>query len=165
MTGAPFEELERGSAVAYGACGGIWVMTLFSEPTTADMSLARHALQKMVRRQPAGFPSLTWILPQAGYSMSSEARKEAADVTNEFDRHLRAQGVLIDASGFQAATVRAIVTGLHFLSRTTSPKKVFSELGPAVSWCASHRPPEQGEPDLRVTSSLAAMRSRLDRGS
>lgn len=131
-----FEELERGAAVLYGAARGIWVMILFGKPTKADMLLARPALAAMSKREPAGFPTLTWILPEAGLSMDNDARTAAAEVTREYAKQILAQATLIELSGFQGATVRAIVAGLDMMSRSASPKKVFGELPPAIDWCA-----------------------------
>jgi len=130
-----FELLERTDGVVYGICGGIFVMMLFAEPTLSDMNAAHPALKTMSKRKPEGFPTLTWVLPQAGFRMSAEARKRASDITRELDKSVIAQATLIEGAGFQAATVRAIVSGLDFVIRSTSVKKVFSELPPAVEWC------------------------------
>ncbi len=131
-----FDELERGGAVLYGDSYGIWVMILFGKPTKADMLLARPALAGMSARSPAGFPTLTWVLREAGLSMEDDARTAAAEVTNEFSKKIVAQATLIEISGFQGATVRAIVAGLDMMSRSASSKKVFGELTPAIDWCA-----------------------------
>jgi hypothetical protein len=131
-----FDELERGAAVRYGDARGIWVMVLHGKPTKADMLLARPALAAMSKRAPGGFPTLTWVLPEAGLSMDNDARTEAAQVTNDYSKAIVAQATLIELSGFQGATVRAIVAGLDMMSRSSSPKKVFGELAPAIDWCA-----------------------------
>lgn len=151
---AAFDVLVRCPGVLYGACEGIWVMTLFAEPTESDMNEARPALRAMSKRHPAGFPTLTWILPQAGYVMENDARKAATAVTQEFQHAIRAQATLIEGTGFQAATVRAIVTGLDFMSRSAAAKRVFSELAPAVAWCVSHCPERGAAPEAEVTSSI-----------
>lgn len=134
------EVLQQGRAVVYGACEGFWVMILFAPPTKPDMLLARPSLAAMKRRHPSGFPTLTWVLPEAGYRMETDAREAASTVTKEFDAQIRAQATLIEGSGFQAAAVRAIIGGLDAMSRTTSVKKVFSELTPASAWCLEKRP-------------------------
>jgi hypothetical protein len=131
-----FEELERGAATLYGDARGIWVMILFGKPTKPDMLLARPALAAMAKRAPAGFPTLTWVLPEAGLSMENDARTAAAEVTNDYAKQIVAQATLIELSGFQGATVRAIIAGLDMMTRSSSPKKVFGELAPCIDWCA-----------------------------
>lgn len=150
-----FDELERGQSVLYGDSGGIWVMILFAPPTKDDMLLARPTLTAMRRMHPHGFPTLTWVLPEAGLKMEHDAREAASTVTQEFDRSIRAQATIIEGSGFQAATVRAIVTGLDAMSRSASPKKTFAELTPAVEWCAVRRP--EGSPTFAVAEHVAAL--------
>jgi hypothetical protein len=159
---AGFDQLERGTSVLYGACGGVWVMTLFAPPTKPDMLLARAALAAMKRREPKGFVTLTWVLPEAGYRMDSDARHAAAEVTQEFDAVIRAQATLIEGSGFQAATVRAIIAGLDAMSRSSGSKRVFSDLPTAVEWCVARR--AGGAPALPIaelTRSLSASRDSV----
>src|SRR3954462_11191956 len=103
-----FEEIERGRTVLYGGTRGIWVMVLHGKPSKADMLLARPALAAMSKRAPSGFPTITWILPEAGLSMDNDARTAAAEVTSEFSKAILAQATVIELAGFQGATVRAI---------------------------------------------------------
>jgi hypothetical protein len=163
---ANFEILQRGSTTLYGICGGIWVMTLHAKPSAADMYLARPSLKTMHQRHPDGFPTLTWVLPEAGFSMESDARRAAAEVTKEFNAAIVAMATLIEGEGFQAAAVRAIISGMDLMARASAPKKVFAGLAPSVEWCASLRPPRDrnaGAVDA-VVASLAAMRKELTRG-
>src|SRR4051812_46217715 len=118
-----FDTLQRGSTTMYGACGAIWVMILHARPTTADMLLARPALKAMQARHPEGFATLTWILPSAGFSMDSEARTAATEITREYNGSIRAMATLIEGAGFQAAAVRAIVSGMDLVARAKAPKK------------------------------------------
>ena len=94
----------------------------------------------MARREPKGFPTLTWVTLAAGLSMDADARKAAADVTNDFTKQILAQATIIEGAGFQAATVRAIVTGLDAMSRSEAPKKTFAGAGAAIDRCAVRRP-------------------------
>jgi hypothetical protein len=134
-----FDEHARGTSVLYGACAGIWIMVLFAPPTKADMLLAGPSLVTMRRRTVHPFPTLTWVLAEAGYRMEADARKAASDVTTEHAASLSAQATLIEGAGFQAAAVRAIIAGLDAVSRTSGKKGVFSQLGPSIAWCLDFR--------------------------
>lgn len=127
--------LGSSGAVQYLRADGIWVMVLHSPPVEADMLLARPSLSQMKKTDPSGFPTLTWILPSAGFSLDAASKDAAAKITSEFSTSILARATLIEGSGFQAATVRAIVTGIDLFSRTKSPAKVFSELEESVLWC------------------------------
>jgi hypothetical protein len=134
------QELASGSAVFYGRVGGLWVMILHKPPVEADMLLARGSLMQMARSEPHGFPTLTWILPSAGFSLDAPSKEAAAKITSEFSKSILARATLIEGTGFQAAAVRAVVTGIDLFSRTTSPGRVFAELEATVAWCVSLRP-------------------------
>lgn len=131
-----FTELERGATTLYGDARGVWVMILFGKPSKVDMLLARPSLAAMRKRAPAGFPTLTWVLREAGLSMDNDAREAATTVTNEFKKEILAQATIVELDGFQGATVRAILAGLDLMSRSACPKKTFAEVGPSLEWCA-----------------------------
>lgn len=154
-------QLERASSAIYGSCAGIWVMMVVATPTQADMLLARPSLAAMKRAHPQGFPTLTWVLPEAGYRMDHDARVAASEVTREFDAAIRAQATLIEGTGFQAAAVRAVISSMDFMSRSTGTKRVFPELAPAVSWCLDRVPPPTARgDDAEVTRAILAARPR-----
>jgi hypothetical protein len=155
-----FDTHQKGSTTIYGECGGIWVMNLHEKPTVADMLLARPSLKTMQQRHPDGFPTLTWVLPSAGFSMDADARTAATDVTREYNDAIVAMATLIEGSGFQAAAVRAIVSGMDLMARAKAPKKTFAEVVPSVAWCVSLRKPrarDAGSAD-EISLALAAVR-------
>lgn len=137
---ATFELLEKSDAVVYGACGGLWVMVLAAPCKKEDMLLARPSLAAMMRKEPSGFPTLTWILPAAGISLPADARAAAVEVTKEADAHNRGRATIIEGGGFGAAAIRSIISGIDMLSRNTQPGQVFAALPPAVEWCVRLRP-------------------------
>jgi hypothetical protein len=118
----------------------------------------------MSERYPDGFPTLTWVLPQAGDSMDSDARNAATEVSEELDRWILAEATLIVGTGFRAATARAIVAGLDLVSRSSSVKKVFADLPEAVAWCLSQRRARDVVSEAEVTASLFAMRTAVELG-
>jgi hypothetical protein len=158
-----FEQSQRSAGVLYGDCGGVWVMLMYAPPVLADMLVARPSLRSMFERHPAGFPTLTWVLPSAGYSMDGETRKAAATITGEYEAAILGQATLIEGSGFQAATVRAIVSGIDMMARAKAPKKVFGELRPCVGWCIPLLPESGGAAvtEPRITAALESVRKSL----
>lgn len=153
--------LQRGASILYADASGLWVMVLFAPPKHEDILLARDSLRAMKRRYPEGFPTLTWVRSTAGLSMDADSRKSSAVITSEFAEQIAAQATLIEGNGFQAATVRAIISGIDMLARSKSPKKVFSELKDAIAWAFSHSPRAE---TLRppVEAVLAALESLRD---
>lgn len=128
------EILAEADAVTYAACGGLWIMLMHRPPGVDDMTAAVPTLQRMATLAPEGFGTLTWVLPAAGFSMDGATRTTAAEIAKTYDRLIRAQATLIEGQGFQAASVRMIITGLDLLSRPSSPTRVLSHLRDAVAW-------------------------------
>jgi hypothetical protein len=157
-----FETLQRGSAVLYGACENLWVMILFAKPTEPEMRLARPALTAMSERHRNGFPTLTWVLPSAGFSMDSAARRAATDVTETFKSSIASMATLIEGTGFQAAAVRAIIAGLDLTARAEKPRKVFGELAAAVAWSQGFAAAGERADAASLVTTLAAVRQSLD---
>lgn len=138
-------------------------MLMFAPPVLEDMHLARPALKAMHDRHPAGFTTLTWVLPGAGYSMDGESRRTAAKITSDFSPAFLAQATLIEGSGFQGATVRAIISGIDMMARSRAPRKVFGELPPSIVWALSHQPQRPGatETAASIQATLEATRKPL----
>jgi hypothetical protein len=134
------ETLGEGNAVVYASCGGLWVMILHRPPTVDDMLAAAPTLRTMTELAPKGFGTLTWILPEAGFSMDGPARTAAADITRAHDKVILAQATVVEGQGFQVASVRMIIAGLDLLSRASAPTRVFARLDEAVAWVAPFSP-------------------------
>jgi hypothetical protein len=136
-------------------------MLMFAPPVVSDMLPARPSLKTMSQKHPQGFPTLTWVLPSAGFSMDSETRKVAATITDEFVTSIAAQATLVEGVGFQAAAVRAIIGGIDMMTRSRSPKKVFAEVRPSIDWCLSCCPPRAtaAATGAEISATLASLRS------
>lgn len=160
---AALVELARTPGVLYADCGGVWVMILHRPPTAQDMRGARAALEAMTASHPKGFASLTWVLESAGFSMGADARAAATEVTRAFAHVNVAEATVIEGSGFFAAAVRAVITGLHAMARTNSVKGTFGDLREAAAWCVERRPTPQGPSANAITAALLAARAQLAR--
>ena len=148
---ARLQNLGSGTAIYYGSLAGMWVMLIHKPPVEADMLLSKPALARMVEIEPQGFPTLTWILPSAGFYLDPPTKKAAGTITAEFSKSILSRATLIDATGFQAAAVRALVTGVGLFTRSPSPGKVFTDLESTVAWSLSHHPnPPQARAEFIV---------------
>lgn len=67
----------------------------------------------------------------------AEAKVLYQDLMKDRDERLAACAVVCDRSGFVAAMVRSIVTGLILMARPRFPTKVFAELGEASNWLSN----------------------------
>lgn len=151
--GSQFFRFQAGEHVEYGDIEGIWVMLVRGRPTHEDVLLSRPSLTEMKRRHPGGFPTLTWVLPEAGVSMDEPARHAASAITSEFADLIRADATVIEMGGFQGAAIRAIVTSIALMTRSPAPRKAFATLGEAIPFCLSR----SSSPDASVAEVVGAL--------
>lgn len=81
--------------------------------------------------------SMTSIVVMRGgvnVDLSTEARRAIADMMPRFDRHNRAQAVVVEADGFMASLARSVITGINLVARNRANQKVFQSSEEATRW-------------------------------
>ncbi|HZS40192.1 MAG TPA: hypothetical protein VFF06_25350 [Polyangia bacterium] len=95
--------------------------------------LSRDGLKALAARQPSGIALLNIVEPSAP-APPSEVRGALARILTEFGHELKCSAVVHEGSGFRAAAVRGVVTGLTLLARQPFPHKVFATVDEASAW-------------------------------
>lgn len=123
-------DYDHAKAVAYNLVILLWRRRTLPEPYRAAMTLTTdHA-----RRHPAGV-GVMQVVEVDAVPPDAEARKA-------FTEFMKWPGVAHfsvthEGTGFKAASVRAIVSGVTVLSRPIFPHSVHSSVADASSWAAS----------------------------
>ncbi|WP_437562178.1 hypothetical protein [Sorangium sp. So ce542] len=129
---------------------------IWRRETTADaVRRVHHACVEFAKQYPRGIGLLTVVegeasLPPAG------ARKALASFLAQASSVIRCSAVVFEGSGFRAAAVRSVVTGLSLLARQRFPHKV-CDIAEAGRMFAEILPAATG-----VGVSEAALRASLD---
>jgi hypothetical protein len=76
--------------------------------------------------------SLSIIEPTALSVQTPEVRQLTAALSKEFV--LQGSAIVIEGSGFAAATTRTLVAGIYLLSKRPYPSKIFSSLSESAAW-------------------------------
>jgi len=76
----------------------------------------------VARQHPKGIALLT-LISEVAPMPSSEARKTLAELMSS-NRFIRCSAVIMEGTGFRAAAVRSVVTGLTLLSRHEFPHRI-----------------------------------------
>jgi hypothetical protein len=117
-------------------CIATWrgfVIIIWRRETTAQgVADLRQALQRLGPTS-TGVGLLTIIEPNAP-PPTSEVRDGLAAVLGEFGKLIKFSAVAFEGSGFRAAMVRGVVTGLTMLARMPYPHKVFAGVNEATQW-------------------------------
>ncbi len=79
------------------------------------------------------FASIAYVEP-AALRVSDEARAEATRVTELGGTRLLGIGVVLPIGGFRGAIARTVATGVHMVSRSQAPQKMFEHVDEAAAW-------------------------------
>lgn len=73
---------------------------------------------------------------RAGIKMTvdDEVRKASEANLREFEQFNRGSAMVVEAGGLRASFFRSVMTGIHFVTRSPVPQKIFDNIGDAVLW-------------------------------
>ena len=107
------------------------VAVVWRHETTVDaVQCLQSAVADLAQAHPKGIDMLTVIAERAPLP-SSVARKALADLLSEGSAFIRCSAVILEGSGFRAATVRSVVTGLTMMSKHDFPHRICDVEGAA----------------------------------
>lgn len=92
------------------------------ETTLAGIQSSNKLVAEVARHHPKGIALLT-VISEVAPMPSSEARKALADLMCTH-RLIRCSAVIMEGTGFRAAAVRSVVTGLALLSHHEYPHRI-----------------------------------------
>lgn len=146
-------------------CVATWhrfLIVIFRHDTTVEaINDVRHALEKLESTEKS-VALLTIIEPNAP-PPSSDVRDAMAAMLAEFGRVIKYSAVAFEGSGFRAAVVRGVVTGLTLLARMPYPHKVFAGVDDAAQWMINNVASLLGwrETVTQLTDAVAELRRRI----
>jgi hypothetical protein len=92
----------------------------------------------------------------------AKVRERLATFLAQHGQKIKRSAVVFEGSGFRAAAVRGVVTGLTMLARMPYPHKVFAASREAAGWMRGDDDPSVGGLDSReLLSALADLRGGL----
>jgi hypothetical protein len=126
--------------------------------TSIEGVLKLHAASAEYALSSPGGIGLLAIVSRHAWTPSSAQRKQLAYfLTNA--RYIRCSAVVMEGSGFRAATVRSVVTALDMLARYPFPQRV-CDLEDAIAMFMRELPPATRRPlsEAALTLALRALR-------
>jgi hypothetical protein len=140
-------------------------MVIWRKETTIEGARHLHsACTAFAATQRQGIGLLT-IVESGAPLPPSAARDEIASFLASGSTFIKCSGVVFEGSGFRAAAVRSVVTGLTLMARQAYPHKVCS-LEEAIAMFARILPGATGIPfnPRLFDASLEALRKTIDAG-
>ena len=155
MTTDPFI-LRDDAVVRIGAWNSVLFQIWRGAATPSTMREVCDLELDYAKKQPRKKFALVSIVRVPSYrDFGSESRHELEKRMQKVDPFLLASVVLLPTQSLGAAIVRAIITGLALLNRSSIPSTVTGSADEACSWLALHLPP------TRATQATGAADVRL----
>lgn len=140
-----------------GSHGPILVIVWRHETTRSAVMNVRRAALALAARRP-GELGLMMIVETTAEAPSGEVRAVVAQAMGDFGHLVRRSALVHEGTGFHAAAVRAVVTGLSLVARQPYPQQVFDSVERAATWIVQGVPREvTSAEDLR--EAISALRS------
>jgi hypothetical protein len=115
---------------------GTWadvVITVWRADIELSDVQATARAQALAGGKAGPFASIAYVEP-AALRVSDEARAEATRVTELGGTRLLGIGVVLPIGGFRGAIARTVATGVHMVSRSQAPQKMFEHVDEAAAW-------------------------------
>jgi hypothetical protein len=106
------------------------------ETTIAGMAKVEAVFKEQLTRYQTGLYLLT-VIEEGASLPPAEAREAVAIFLRTAAGKIRMSAVVHEGSGFRAAAVRSVVTGLSMLVRLPYPHEIFATVEQAAKWLGS----------------------------
>lgn len=128
------------------------------------MNGPRDAIERIAVLRPAGV-ALFVIITETSKLPSGEARRRMAQLLRDYESYLVATCIAMEGTGFRAAAVRSVLTGISILARAKCPHGVFPTVDAASAWlggvCGGRMAHAFTDTELR--GAIDDVRGRIDR--
>jgi hypothetical protein len=108
--------------------------------TVAAVRAVDLAISQLVREIGAteSYGSVTVVERTMPLLMPDDAREASTALQRRWSTRMCCSGYLVEGTGFLPATVRTLTSGMHLVTRSSYPVKVFADPGLLASWLAPH---------------------------
>jgi hypothetical protein len=158
----PAAVVVRDSDYCVATWGDVFIV-IWRQETRLDAARGLDALLAAFgKERPRGCGLLT-VVEQDAPMPTSEVRAAIAKFLNNGGGTIKSSAVAFEGTGFRAAAVRGVVTGLTMLARQPYPHRVFATVQDALTWLSSSlRETAQLELDANsLVEELRALRERI----
>lgn len=124
-----------------GSCGPVLVLVWRRESTRSAVMDAMRAVQALRALHPGGLGIIVVVEPTAA-PPSGEIRRALAETLGSLGPVVKRSALVHEGTGFRAAAVRAVVTGLSAIAQQPYPHQVFDSVDLAATWVMQGLPRE-----------------------
>jgi len=111
----------------------VFLTAWWGETTVARLRRVGVIQGDVERQWPKGFVALA-LIRSANANLPADVRAEAERLSSQPSASLRAIAQVIYGTGFAAAAIRSVATGMQIVTRQPRPTKIFDTLENAAAW-------------------------------
>ena len=142
------------------ACVGPLVVPIWTRTATGeDVDLIGEAQRAVLRHHPK-FLVLSIIRAALSMSVDDEVRERSRANVDEFGDHTVRSVLVVEGGSIRASFFRSVITGVYYLSRSSSSQKVFSTVDDGLDWLLE--PLQAGHDGLPILGREAGVLLRDD---
>jgi hypothetical protein len=153
--------VEEGAAFA--RLGKMTICLMRRPPTVRLIHLLRRETVKLHATAPVGWVGFSIIEVGAITNVADDVRQASTALMRDLPATLSIS--VVEGSGFKSVAVRAIMIGMHLISRSPHLQKIFGDATTAVDWMmansAASGAPLGGLTAEAVHRAIATIRARL----
>jgi hypothetical protein len=116
---------------------------LSETPSLVELEDYERMQAAFMERCGGRFTSLS-VIRRVTVPGSVEVRDKTKQMTDRFDKHLRASAIVLTASGLAAVLARAFLVGFSLVANPSAPLKTFRTIREGLVWLASVEGQEPG---------------------
>jgi len=126
------------ATMCLATCGRAFINAWFKSPDAAMLRMLQQHHRAYVATHTGKHAVVSLIEANIGRTLAEDARLEARAQAEEMITRTFCHCFIVLGTGFYAATVRGIISGIQWFSRTPVPWKVFGDIGEGARWIATH---------------------------
>lgn len=142
-----------------GATNGLVVLDWLKSPTLTAAGRIGESMTRLIRKD--GPPQLMLTLANATVGPPDGSTREIlTQQINQLGRTLAGVAIAVEGTGFGAAAVRAIVSGMYIVTRPTYPVKIFASVAESSDWLVENWKAGAKPLSTEIVAAVAALRKR-----
>ena len=142
----------------------VLILVWRDQTTLVGIKSAERFYDSLAATNPGGVFLLNIVEPGAPVPKAEVRAAMAAFLAKRANRMILS-AVVHEGSGFHAAAVRSVVTGLALLTKLPYRHKVFATVEAAASWFAANSPVARGWGAVALSTAVAEVRMRASKAA
>lgn len=133
------EVTHRDDHCAMGVVENVMIAVWSNETQVATVRLLGAEVKRLAAKWPRAAVGLLQVVEDTcGAHLGPDERAEFSKILRSGGDYIRCSSVVFEGSGFRAAALRGIVTGVALFARAPFPHTVFAKADSAVDWQVAH---------------------------